>query len=544
MKKLAGVVATLVLSQALATAQTSRMYTRPAVPSEADLDRLNLKVGWRVYVPTEGRRDGIFRVQAVDGLILVQTLSGTVTALNPLDGSTLWRTRVGSAYRASQPLGYNDRAVYLVQGTHLYSLDRKTGRLRWEFDMPNAANAAPAADAEHVFVPMGTRDLLAFEIPLPGTPVDPSKLTPEPEKKAESAPSASNGKDYSPLGVRGQGVTGLGVRGKAVTAIGARASARESFNSFVPGLDPRLLWTYISESHLEGTPLLTPESVIVTDTAGTTFVLARENHAVRARFPAEAPVSAPMGQYGEMAYIASQDASLYAYDVGSLSLSWRFTAGAPIVRKPEVNDDDVYVGIDRMGLSRLERGTGREVWRHHDAVRFLAANKKFVYAATTDGRLLILDRARGRQLGTYDAREFVVPVSNEWTDRLFLASHDGLLVCLHDRDREYRTPMRMKQPQQITPAAPKPPAGKGEDKSKDEEKPKDKPKPEDKPKDKPKPEDKPKDKPKPEDKPKDKPKPEDKPKDKPKPEDAPKDKPKEKGEEKPKDKDKGGDKPA
>jgi outer membrane protein assembly factor BamB len=528
MKKLIGVMATLVLSQALATAQTSRTYTHPTVPSEADLDRLNLKVGWRVYVPTEGRRDGLFRVQVVDGLILVQTISGTVTALNPLDGSTLWRTRVGSAYRASQPLGYNDRAVYLVQGTHLYSLDRKTGRLRWEFDMPNAANAAPAADAEHVFVPMGTRDLLAFEVPLPGTPVDSSKLAPEPEKKAEPAPSAEPGKSYSALGVRGQAVTGLGVRGKTLTAVGARASARESFNSFVPGLDPRLLWTYVSESHLEGTPLLTAESVMVTDTAGTTFVLARENHAVRARFPAEAPVSAPLGQYDETAYIASQDANLYAYDMGSLTLSWRFTAGAPIVRKPEVNDDDLYVGIDRVGLSRLERGTGREVWRNHDAARFLAANKKFVYAATLDGRLLILDRARGRQLGTYDAREFVVPVSNEWTDRLFLASHDGLLVCLHDRDRDYRTPMRMKKAQQITPAAPKteakPPADKGEDKPKDEGKPKDKPKLEDKPKDKPKAEDKPKDKPK--------------------PEDAPKDKPKEKGDEKPKDKDKGGDKPA
>jgi outer membrane protein assembly factor BamB len=527
MKKLIGAMAALVLTQAMATAQTNRIYTRPAVPSEADLDRLNLKIGWRIYVPTEGRRDGIVRVQVLDNLILVQTVSGTVSALNPVDGSTLWRTRLGAAYRPAQPLGSNEHAVYLVQGTRLFSLDRKTGQLRWEYDMPNAANAAPAADEEHVFVPMGTRDLLAFDVPVAGTPVEPSKLKPGTDKKPETPSSegepkegtpsqGKSAKDYSVYGVSGKTLSG-GISGNRVTAVGALSSAREAFHSFIPGIEPRLLWTYVSESHLEGTPLLTADSVVVTDTAGTTFVLSKENHTVRARFPSEAPVSAPMAQYEHTAYIASQDANLYAYDLASLVLAWRFTAGGPIVRKPEVNDDDVYVAVDRIGLSRLERGTGREVWRNPNAGRFLAANHKFVYAAGSDGRLLVLDRARGRQLGSYDAREFVVPVSNQWTDRLYLASHDGLLVCLHDRDRDYRKPLRMRKAE-VTAAAPKPeakpPADMGEDKPKDEDKPKEKPKGDDKPKDKGKPkgDDKPKDKG--DDKPKDKDKADDKAKDK------------------------------
>ena len=37
-------------------------------------------------------------------------------------------------------------------------------------------------------------------------------------------------------------------------------------------------------------------------------------------------------------------------------------------------------------------------------------------------------------------RDFVYPVPNEITDRLYLAAHNGLIVCLHDRD--YATPLR------------------------------------------------------------------------------------------------------
>ena len=65
-----------------------------------------------------------------------------------------------------------------------------------------------------------------------------------------------------------------------------------------------------------------------------------------------------------------------------------------------------------------------------------------MYATDASGRLLVLDRNRGTQLAGYDPGDFVVPISNESTDRLYLASNDGLLLCLHDRD--YAVPVRMK----------------------------------------------------------------------------------------------------
>src|SRR4051812_1704336 len=42
-------------------AQTSRdkIYSRPEIPSKEALDRLNLHLAWRAYVPTEGGRDAL-----------------------------------------------------------------------------------------------------------------------------------------------------------------------------------------------------------------------------------------------------------------------------------------------------------------------------------------------------------------------------------------------------------------------------------------------------------------------------------------------------
>src|SRR5207249_2149095 len=120
---------------------------------------------------------------------------------------------------------------------------------------------------------------------------------------------------------------------------------------------------------------------------------------------------------------------------------WRVLGGAPILRKPIVFDEDLYFSAESVGLYRLDRETGQLRWHNRQADQFLAQNKKFVYATDFSGRLLILDRARGRVLTSYDGvRDFVVPVPNELTDRIYLAGQDGLLMCLHDRD--HPTPLR------------------------------------------------------------------------------------------------------
>ena len=122
---------------------------------------------------------------------------------------------------------------------------------------------------------------------------------------------------------------------------------------------------------------------------------------------------------------------------------------APVTRRPIALEKDVYVTSGARSMARLDRRSGAPLWKvlrgrdvlpnNSEADRFLAANPKFVYAADRVGNLL---GPRERQ-GQYPefarhARDWVFPVPNEYTDRLFLAANNGVIVCLHDRD--YATP--------------------------------------------------------------------------------------------------------
>src|SRR5262249_47058815 len=158
-KWFAGVV-TLFLVGAPARAQLlGHQHTNPTPPSRHTLDRLNLKMAWRTYIPVQGRRDGLFSVQLLDRQILVQTLARLLVSLDPDTGLIEWKARVGLPYHASQPLGYNRKHVFAVRGDHLFALERATGRVEWQYILPGASTTGVLADNEGIYLVLGAERL-------------------------------------------------------------------------------------------------------------------------------------------------------------------------------------------------------------------------------------------------------------------------------------------------------------------------------------------------------------------------------------------------
>jgi hypothetical protein len=270
--------------------------------------------------------------------------------------------------------------------------------------------------------------------------------------------------------------------GKYVKSVGPLSSAAQSRIGETTGPQPQYLWDYVTETRpetrVEQASILTDEYLLQVGANGLFFVISKFEPRVFYHFQADAAVSAALGSHGEIAYIASEDFRVYALDIISGKILWRFASGGPIRQQPRVTDDSVYVAAERAGLYRLERSTGNSLWLNRDAEHFLTANQKFVYATDSHGNLLILDRARGTQIASYAGlRDFVVPIGNELTDRIYLASNDGLLICLHDRD--YPKPLLIKHVAEMKPSvapatkptadkAPPKPAAKTKGKDQDE----------------------------------------------------------------------------
>jgi outer membrane protein assembly factor BamB len=447
MKKLLTVAAALVAAAAVAplSAQDpTRLYSDPALPAQEALDRLRLKTAWTAMVPTAGRRDGLFSVQVVPRgtghELLVQTRSGTVTALDAATGQARWATRVGEPYRVAQPVAYNRASVFVINNIVLYALDRATGRLQWQFEMPGGATAAPVADDEQVYVALSNGRFVAYALPNLALY----------EKLAAAKKGTAAGGTSSLEASRV-------LKGIDVPAIGPLSGAREAYRAPPQGPQPAEQFSYLLEDRVDQTPLLAQDRILLPGTGGQ--ILGLPKTAARLAWPAvrtRGKILVPAGQHDETAYVASTDFNVYAVSITGGRVFWRYASGGTPTERPAATDEDVYVAVDRSGLMRLDRAGGDEMWRNEDGARFLSANAKFVYAADRHGRLLVLDRARGTTLSTYaGTRDYVFPIQNDWTDRLYLAANNGLIVCLHDR--AYEKPAVMKKVQERTP--PPPPGG-------------------------------------------------------------------------------------
>jgi outer membrane protein assembly factor BamB len=418
-KRLGATALVMLIVTSLWSQPVLRVYTNPKIPARENLDRLGLTLAWRTRLPIASQRDGLFTLQLLPAKgrtqLVVQTVFGVVYMLDAETGDLLWRQPVGIPGWNGQAVGYNDRYLFVTRRNLLYVLNRSTGAQRYYtvdkdtklpdygFALPGSASAAPRADEDMIFICMGNR-VQAF-------------LLPEWEA-AEGSIKSYFGKELSP-------------------------QERQALLEKTEALAPLSAWSYQDAGlNLEQPVLISNTQVTAASTNGNVLFLNKLERTPIHEFQTAGNIAAPMGQHGPMAYIGAEDYTLYAINAENQHLAWRFFASAPILLKPEVTDRDVFVFANRHGLYRVERATGQSAWLNPQADRFLSTNQKFVYALDRTGLLLVLDYARGTTLGRYDVRDWTMPVSNELTDRFYLASHDGQIMCL--RNRAEATPLKNK----------------------------------------------------------------------------------------------------
>jgi outer membrane protein assembly factor BamB len=424
MKMRLGGVVLVLLAITTAAGQSSRLYTRPELPSEEMLERLNLTLAWHTRLAMDGLRDGLVSLQLVPTKtsfqFIVQTRRGAVVALDAETGDLLWQTQVGQPYWPGQPVAYNSHALYVTRREFLYALERSTGKQQFEsadartrqrrpgFLLADVPSAAPVANERMLYIPFGTH-VVALDLPY------------------ERAPRS-----------------GL-ARGDDV-----------------PPDEPFVAWNVKLFGVRVDQPLvLAGPSLGAVSPSGAFLSLSSQEPSEPLLFKTGATAKAALGQYESSAYLGSENGNIYALNIGSADLLWSFNAEAPILRKPAVTAKDVFVSPERVGLFRLDRKTGAALWLNRDAEQFLAVGKDFVYARDRLDRFLVLDYVRGTTLARYDLRDYTIHVENELTDRIYLASNDGRIICL--RHRGQTTPLLNKLPPppvkkkapQVKPPAPK-----------------------------------------------------------------------------------------
>jgi outer membrane protein assembly factor BamB len=411
MRLVSAVLLGTILTPFILEAQTARLNTRPALPSPQALARIGLKERWHVYVPVATSRDGLSFVQVLDGdQVVAQTMAGQLVALNAETGAQQWRVRLGQFHAQRKAIDVNDRIVMAVAGARLHAFDRLTGSMEWQMELPGALSAAPSADNSRLVVCTANGGNYVYALPLP---------------KRELKQGATTRPGQAPA-----------------PALTAPTYGSGETDTAAPTHEPHRLWYFKGDAPVTEPPVVTQTHLILATAKGEVYSFQRDERALADVFQSPAPITAPIAQAGESLLVASQDFNLYAFDLalGRLILRWRHTTGSRVLQKPAVAGEDVYVIGQDKGMFCLDRHTGGERWFQPQAVQFVAASRRLVFAVDPLGYLLSLDRRHGHVLDRLDTRDFPILVRNDVTDRVYLGSHDGLILCLQDLSPEHEEP--------------------------------------------------------------------------------------------------------
>ena len=389
------------------------IQTHPKLPAREILERLDLKMAWAAKVQTDGLRDGFFSVQLIPGknftLLVAQTFQGSVLAINADTGDILWRTTVDLPYRPMMPVGYNDQAIFVVRNMTLYVLNRD--------------------DGTH----------LVYSI-------DPATNQPDYGQQAgDVAPTAAPAADDA-----AGSLSASAARYARYAVPNFRAAIKQQKSSAKLEPSPEVIrqWDFPVPGYLSQPPVLTAATEALVTDEGSVAVIkksmpAEDGPDLLWQFQTEGAVPAPVASYKSMIYIPSQDFFVHAYDAAMGRITWRFAAQAPVNRSPVATDADLFVSVSKKGLQRLDRLDGRSKWASAETAKFLATNQPLCLRGWIKfGNMQVLDYNRGKVLAAWDTRDWIVPVPNDLTDRIYLANHDGQIICLRHRDLVKPLPVR------------------------------------------------------------------------------------------------------
>lgn len=400
-------------------------------------ERMGMVREWVVQIPFDSARANLEHVTVGDGLVVAQTGDGGVHAVQamarrqpgePAAGALLWSRRLEAGGGVSTPPGVGPRLVTATRNLELFALDRDTGATRWTRPLGRLPGTGAVEIGDWVYEPLaggGIRRLTT----------NPLQPTADPTAPPPAQPAKGN------------------KRG----AVAARKKQPEVAKPTVESLRPR---TFDSTGAVARPVRPLGKGVVWSTTDGVLVTLQEaELEWVRYEFGLNAPaVDAPVTR-GKSVFAATQAADLARIDLlesggTGLRTGWHVVLDATPDAGPFLGGDTVVVSLGETGMAAFSADTGVERWRSAIAGRVLAIAGDRVWIIDRTGRLAGIDLATGQRRQQVCLAGFSFPVVNTETDRLVLASPDGVLVSLAPRRPAAAVP---RQPPPAQPPAKEPP---------------------------------------------------------------------------------------
>ncbi len=396
---------TVILGTSSAPAQQRRIG--PPLPTQRMLSRFGLERAWWSQATINPSRDKVRHISVDEENLYIQTTGGAVTGFDAETGKRLWSVQLGHRDEPSYAAVSNNNVIMIPAGTKLYGLNKFTGDLVWEIRLPEQPSTSPGADDDQVYIGTLGGSVFAFDIHIIRRLHNERKL---PQYSHEA-----------------------------------------------------MKWRYKASKEISTPPVSTGRVVNFASLDGSLYSVTTKQRDLSWQFETDEPISAPLGVSNDSLFLAAEDFNVYCINKDSGYVRWEFISGFPVKKAPRVIGKDVYLLPQRGGLFSLSTFSGNQNWWRPGLTGFLAATRTQLLASDRIGNVVVLSRKDGSAYGSIPMRNFTARLSNDRTDRLYMATQSGLVVCIRERGKEFPTfhmyPDRLPIVPLFAPEDPAPAAG-------------------------------------------------------------------------------------
>ncbi len=376
------------LSVVLLAALTSSAFAQgnkqqTALPSSRLLARYGLERAWWSQATMNIYRDKVAHMSADEESLYVLSTGGAFTALDSETGRKRYSLQLGRGDSPSYPAVSNDDLVLVNAGMMMYGIEKRSGDVRWSLELPSQPSTSPTVD--NIYIYYGTLDgsIYAFDL-----------------KQIEKLHNANRLPQWTDIAKKWRFKTAAEVTTAPIVSFGViNFASRDKSLYSVSRLERKLQW----------------------------------------QFETNRPISAPLGRSSGMLFLGTEDLNVFAIDQEKGAVRWQFVAGLPIRKQPRVIEDDVYVFPEGGGVHALSRLNGsQKAWTAAPS-DFVAATKTVLLTSDDVGNLIVLARKDLATIGSVNLSDYKVRYGNDLTDRAYLATKTGLVVCLREVGHEFPT---------------------------------------------------------------------------------------------------------
>ena len=220
---------------------------------------------------------------------------------------------------------------------------------------------------------------------------------------------------------------------------------------YLSGRNNVIAWRYNTSSRIPTSAVAIGSKINFVSTNGTLYCVTASNRDLIFQMETDARYSAPLGQFQNYLFAASEDYKFYCLNTDNGNVEWEFTTANRVIDRPIVVGDQLFIMPEPGGIYCLSAETGVQKWWQPRGHKFIAASRTKVYLKGRNSSLIVLDRKTGEYQGGTYFQPYNIVYSNPLTDRIFVAANTGLIVCIRELDAEFPTYHLRPEKQPILP---------------------------------------------------------------------------------------------